>query len=85
MATSPIRVPEAVHREVHAAARVLGCNGAELLARGQTSPNFVAEFEAAQKALSVGDIDAVARRLHEQGAQRARRRTEAVKALRREQ
>ncbi|MFP5325998.1 MAG: hypothetical protein ACLGHT_00780 [Acidimicrobiia bacterium] len=88
MATNPIRVPESVHGEVHAAARLLGCNAAELLARAweayRESPEFVAEFEYAQKALSVGDIDAVAHRLHEQATERARRRADAVKALRRE-
>ncbi len=88
MATNPIRVPESVHSEVHAAARLLGCNAAELLARAwaayRQSPEFVAEFEYAQKALSVGDIDAVAHRLHEQARERATRRAEAVKALRRE-
>lgn len=88
MATNPIRVPESVHSEVHAAARVLGCKAAELLARSweayRQSPEFVAEFEYAQKALSVGDIDAVAHRLHEHATERARRRANAVKALRRD-
>lgn len=87
MATNPIRVPESVHSEVHAAARLLGCTAAELLARAweayRQSPEFVAEFEYAQKALSVGDIDAVAHRLHEQARERARRRAASVKALRR--
>lgn len=88
MATNPIRVPESLHGEVHAAARLLGCNAAELLARAweayRQSPEFVAEFERAQKALSVGDIDEVAHRLHEQATGRARRRADAVQALRRE-
>ncbi len=86
MATNPIRVPELVHSEVHTAARVLGCNAAELLSRAweayRHSPEFRTEFEFAQKALSVGDIDAVAHRLHEQSTERAGRRAEAVKALR---
>ena len=86
MATNPIRVPESVRSEVHTAARLLGCNAAELLARAweayRQSPEFVSEFEFAQKALSVGDVDAVAHRLHEQAAQRAKRRADAVQALR---
>ncbi len=85
MGTNPIRVPQAVHSEVHAAARLLGCNAAELLARAwetyRRSPEFLAEFEYAQNALSVGGIDAVAHRLHEQSAQRAKRRADAVQAL----
>ena len=47
-------------------------------------PEFVSEFEFAQKTRSsVGDVDAVAHRLHEQAAQRANRRADAVQALRR--
>jgi hypothetical protein len=89
MATNPIRVPESTHSEVHAAARLLGCNAAELLSRAweayRQSSEFLGDFEYAQKALSVGDIDAVAHRLNEQAAQRAHRRAESVKALRRPQ
>lgn len=88
MATNPVRVPEAVHNEVHTAARLLGCNAAELLERAwesfRQSPAFIAEFELAQKAFSVGDLDHVASRLHEQAAERAQRRAAAVKALRRD-
>lgn len=88
MATNPVRVPEAVHSEVLAAARVLGCNASELLERAwlsfRESPGFVADFEQAQKAFSVGDLDAVASRLFEQSTDRARRRAAAVMALRRE-
>lgn len=87
MATNPIRVPDTVHGEVHTAARLLGCNAADLLARAweayRQSPEFVSEFEFAQKALSVGDIDAVSVRLHEQAAQRAKRCADAVQARRR--
>jgi len=84
--TSPVRVPEAVHNEVNAAARLLGCNAAELLERAwqsfRQSPEFVAEFELARKAFSVGDLDVVASRLYEQSTDRARRRAQAVTALR---
>lgn len=87
MTTTPIRVPESVHSEVHTAARLLGSNAAQLLARAweayRQSPEFVSEFEFAQKALSVGDFDAVAHRLDEQAAQRAKRRADAVRAMRR--
>lgn len=86
MATNPIRVPESVHGEVHAAARLLGCNASELLARAweayRQCPEFVSDFEFAQKALSVGDVDAVAHRLHEQATKRAKRRADAVLAMR---
>lgn len=78
MATNPVRVPEAVHNEVHTAARLLGCNAAELLERAwesfRESPAFIAEFELAQKAFSVGDLDHVASRLYEHSADRARSR-----------
>lgn len=86
MSTNPIRVTEAVHREVHAAARVLGCNAAELLERAwscyRETPEFGKEFHLAQKAFSVGDVGAVADLLHQQGAQRAQQRAMAVQALR---
>jgi hypothetical protein len=88
MATNPVRVPEAVHNEVHTAARLLGCNAAELLERAwesfRQSPAFLAEFHLAQKAFSVGDLDHVASRLHEQSRQRAKQRAAAVSALRRD-
>jgi len=88
MATNPVRVPNAVHGEIHAAARLLGCNASELLERAwqsfRESPEFVAEFELAQKAFSVGDLDLVASRLYEQSSQRAKRRADSVSALRRE-
>lgn len=88
MATNPVRVPEAVHNEVHTAARLLGCNAAELLERAwesfRQSPAFVAEFELAQKAFSVGDLDHIASRLYEQSTDRAKHRAASVKALRRD-
>jgi hypothetical protein len=88
MATNPVRVPEAVHNEVHTAARLLGCNAAELLERAwesfRQSPAFLAEFELAQKAFSVGDLDHVASRLYEQSTDRAKQRAAAVNALRRD-
>lgn len=87
MATNPVRVPEAVHNEVHAAARMLGCNAAELLERAwqsfRQSPAFIAEFELARKAFAAGDLDHVASRLYEQSADRAKQRAASVKALRR--
>ena len=89
MATSPVRVPETVHSEVHAAARLMGCNAAELLERAwhsyRQSPEFVGEFAAAQKAFSAGDLDVVVSQLQEQSSDRARRRADAEKALRRAQ
>lgn len=44
---------------------------------------FVGEFAAAQKAFAAGGLDVVASQLHEQSTERARRRADAVKALRR--
>ena len=56
MATNPVRVPEAVHDEVHTAARLFGCNASELLEHAwhsfRQSPEFVTEFEQARKAFS---------------------------------
>jgi len=87
MATKVIRAPEAVHSEVHAAARVLGCNPSELLERAwesfRQSPEFAEDFDLARKAFSVGDLDLVASRLHDQSIERARQRAAAVAALRR--
>jgi hypothetical protein len=86
MATNPIRVPEDVHLEVLAAARLIGCNASELMERAwnlyRQTPEFVADFELAQKAFSVGDLNAIASRLNEQAADRARQRAAAVDALR---
>jgi hypothetical protein len=48
------------------------------------SPEFVTEFEQARKAFSTGALDQVASHLYEQSAQRAKRRADSVKALRRE-
>jgi hypothetical protein len=51
--TSPVKVPEAVHGEVQAIARPLGCNSAELLERAwslyRESPDFCSDFEHAQE------------------------------------
>jgi hypothetical protein len=88
MATNPVRVPEAVHDEVHTVARLFGCNASELLERAwhsfRQSPEFVTEFEQARKAFSVGDLDQVASHLYEQSARRAKRGADSVNALRRE-
>ena len=84
MATSPVRVPEAAHRE----APVLGCNSTDLPEGAwrsfRQSPEVVAEFELAWKAFSFGDLDVVASRLVAQSTDRARCRASAVQALRRD-
>lgn len=86
MVTHPIRVPEDVHLEVLVAARLIGCNASELMERAwnlyRQTPEFVADFELAQKAFSVGDLNAIASRLNEQTTDRARQRAAAVDALR---
>lgn len=84
--TNPVRVPTTVHGEVHAAARLLGCNASELLERAwesfRRSPEFATEFELAQKAFSVGDLDFVASFIHRQAEDRATQRAQAVLAMR---
>lgn len=86
VATNPVRVPEDVHGEVLVAARLLGCNAAELLERAwqsfRQSPEFIGEFESARKAFAAGDLDSVASRLAGQSTERARRRADAVLSLR---
>lgn len=88
MKTNPVRVPETVHSEIQAAARVLGCNASELLERAwltfRQSSEFVEDFEQAKKAFSVGDLDRIAYQLHDQATLRAQRRATAVRALRHE-
>jgi len=88
MKTNPVRVPETVHSEIQAAARVLGCNASELLERAwltfRHSQEFVEDFEQAKKAFSVGDFDRIAFQLHDQATLRAKRRADAVGALRRD-
>ena len=86
MTTNPVRVPASVHSEVNAAARVLGCNTAELLEKAwnvyRHSPEFASDFDIAQKAFATGDLDYLASRMQEQAAERAQRRAAAVQQLR---
>ena len=86
MRTSPMRVSETVHAEVGAAARLLGCNAADLLEQAWTSfrqsPQFVHDFEMAQKAFSTGDLDRIVTRLTEQAEHRASSKAQAVAQLR---
>jgi hypothetical protein len=89
MKTSPVRVSEAVHSEVAAASRLFGCNAAELLEQAwasfRQSPQFVNDFELAQKAFSTGDLDRVVSHLTEQAEHRASSRAQAVLKLRESQ
>ncbi len=86
MGTNPIRVSETVHAEVGAAARLLGCNAADLLEQAWTSfrqsPQFLHDFEIAQKAFATGDLDRIVIRLSEQAEHRASSRAQAVARLR---
>jgi hypothetical protein len=88
MATNPVRVPSDVHAEVQAASRLMGCTAPELLERAwrlyRETAEFKGDFEHAQKAFAVGDVDAVATRLYERGMSRAHDRAAAVRGLRRE-
>ena len=63
MATRPVRVPERVHGEVQAAARILGSNPSDLLAEAwnlyTTDAAFQDRFEQARKAFAIGDLAAV--------------------------
>ena len=87
MQTTPTRVPEAVHGEVQAAARLLGCDASELLERAwnsfRQSAEFGEELARAQKAFATGDLGAVASMLQDRATQRARQRAGAVRGLRR--
>jgi hypothetical protein len=86
MGTSPIRVTETVHAEVGVAARILGCNAADLLEQAWTSfresPQFLHDFEMAQKAFATGDLDRIVNRLSEQAENRVSLRAQAVSQLR---
>jgi len=84
--TNTVRVTETVHNQVHAASRLLGESVSDLLAKAweqfAQSPAFARDFEEAQKAFSVGDLDHVAEKVFAIGAGRARARADAVKSLR---
>lgn len=86
MATRPTRVPEDVHQELQAAARILGRSPGELLERAwhayRQSHEFRDDFTLAQKAFASGDLDRVSGFLAERGRDRARSRAEGVQALR---
>jgi hypothetical protein len=86
MSTNPVRVSAEVHAEIHAAARLFGCNAAELLQRAWESyrqtPEFQSDFELAQKAFAIGDLESIANRLHDESKARAKRRAAEVQALR---
>lgn len=86
MATRPTRVPDVVHQEVQAAARMLGRSPGELLERAwlayRQSPEFRDDFTRAQKAFATGDLDRVSGFLAERGRERARARADGVQAQR---
>jgi hypothetical protein len=81
MATSPVRVPDAVREEAIAAARLLGCSPGDLLADAWkayvATPDFRSSFEDAQKAIVGNDLSFIKRNLDE-----AARRRAAVRAAR---
>lgn len=89
MPTQPVRVPDGVHSEVQAAARVMGCTPAELLERAweqyRATPEFRDDFAFAQKAFQVGDLEGLANRLQERGEARAAERAARVRSLRGDQ
>jgi hypothetical protein len=78
----PVRVPDDIHEEVNAAARFLGCTPGELLQRSweayRSTSKFKEDFELAQKALAVGDFDALVD--HYRSARHARAVTNAARA-----
>jgi hypothetical protein len=84
--TMTMRVPEDVHHEVQSAARLLGCPPAELLERAwssyRQSLEFKEDFSFAQKALAIGDLDAITARLQERSRERAERRAAVARSSR---
>ena len=82
MSSIPMRVPEDVHSEVQAAARLLDRSPGELLRQAwevyRKTPEFREDFTAAQKAFASGDVAAIAARLEERGQERAARRAKAA-------
>jgi hypothetical protein len=86
MATAPMRVPQHVKDEVESAARLVGQTPGELLEEAwksyRESPNFRADFEAAQKALQTGDLDGLAQHLRERGRSRAAAKADRIQRRR---
>jgi hypothetical protein len=86
MATSPVRVPDAVRGEVFAAARLLGCTPGELLAKAwqsfSTSAEFRHDFQVAQKAFATGDLNAIVDVFDQRGRERAAQSAARLRALR---
>lgn len=86
MPTQPIRVPEPVHAEVHAAARLLGTPASELMRAAweayRESPEFRETFACAQKAFATGDLSALTGHLADRQGDRVARRAARTRGLR---
>lgn len=78
-----VRVPDEVHSEVNAAARLLDRTPGELLKLAwdayRQTPEFQDDFTFAQKAFATGDLKTIAARLDEHAQERAARRAAAVR------
>jgi hypothetical protein len=85
MATSPVRVPDDVHAEAVAAARVLGSTPGALLADAWhvyvRSSEFTAAFTDAQKAIATKDLAFLKRNLDEAARKRASQRAARAAAM----
>lgn len=85
MSTAVVRVPERVHQEAQAAARVTGRTTGELFEAAwkifKESPDFEMEIREAQKALASGDIETVTDMLTEHAA---RAKAQSIRESRRQ-
>lgn len=86
MPTQPIRVPDRVHAEVQAAARLLGTPASELLRAAweayRDSPEFQRTFALAQEAFASGDLSALTQHLAERREDRVAERAARTRRLR---
>jgi hypothetical protein len=86
--TRPVRVDRETYEELQASSRLLGLTPAGLLRRAwetyKETPEFREQFEWAQKAFAVGDIDALTRMLDEQADRWAESAVSEIRKYRRD-
>lgn len=84
MSSTPVRIPDTTTTEIQATARLFGVTPGELVERAwaeyRTTPQFREDFQWFQKAVSVGDVNAIATRLEERRHQSAAAKAAKIRA-----
>jgi hypothetical protein len=84
MSSTPVRIPDTTTTEIQATARLFGVTPGELIERAwaayRATPQFRDDFQWFQKAVSVGDVNAIATRLEERRHQAAASKAAKIRA-----